>query len=49
MACGETCLRPYPIWIAADGIVRLVDHDTGNKVARLAPDFRTLLEDNVHG
>ncbi len=38
-----------PIWIAADGTVRLVDHDNGNSVVRLAPDFRTLLEDNVHG
>ncbi|WP_197701648.1 hypothetical protein [Micromonospora echinospora] len=37
------------IWIAADGIVRLVDHDNGNKVARLASDLRTLLKDNVHG
>ncbi|WFR73852.1 SMI1/KNR4 family protein [Prescottella defluvii] len=38
-----------PIWIAADGTVRLVDHDNGNTVVQLAPDFGTLLADNVHG
>ena len=37
-----------PIWIAADGSVRLVDHDRGGAVTRLAPGFRSLLEDNVH-
>jgi hypothetical protein len=37
-----------PIWIAADRTVRLVDHDRGGQVVQLAPDFRTLLEDNVH-
>ncbi|WP_433606658.1 SMI1/KNR4 family protein [Prescottella agglutinans] len=37
-----------PIWIAADGTVRLVDHDSGKTVVQLAPDFRSLLEDNVH-
>lgn len=37
-----------PIWIAADGTVRLFDHDNGNAVVELAPDFRSLLEDNVH-
>ncbi|MFI1194907.1 SMI1/KNR4 family protein [Micromonospora sp. NPDC020750] len=37
-----------PIWIASNGAVCLVDHDNGNKVVQLAPDFKTLLEDNVH-
>jgi hypothetical protein len=37
-----------PIWIAADGTVRLVDHDNGNPVVQLAPDFRSLLADNIH-
>ncbi|CAM2771264.1 SMI1/KNR4 family protein [Prescottella defluvii] len=37
-----------PIWIAADGRVRLVDHDNGGETVELAPDFRTLLADNVH-
>lgn len=36
-----------PIWIAADGSVRLVDHDNANTVVRLAASFRTLLEENV--
>jgi hypothetical protein len=36
-----------PIWIAADGRVRLVDHNNGNEVVPLAPDFRTLLDVNV--
>lgn len=37
-----------PMWIAADGTVRLVDHDRAGDVVRLAPDFRSLLVDNVH-
>ncbi|MFC9517476.1 SMI1/KNR4 family protein [Nocardiaceae bacterium NPDC056970] len=37
-----------PIWIAADGSVRLADHDNGGETVALAPDFRTLLADNVH-
>lgn len=36
-----------PIWIAADGTVRLVDHDNGDEVV-LAPGFAALLADNVH-
>jgi hypothetical protein len=36
-----------PIWIGSDRAVRLVDHDNGDVVV-LAPDFRSLLEDNVH-
>jgi hypothetical protein len=36
-----------PIWIAADGRVRLVDHDNGDEVT-LAPGFAALLADNVH-
>lgn len=35
------------IWIAADGSVRLVDHDNANTVVRLAASFRTLLAENV--
>ncbi len=37
-----------PIWIAADGTIRLADHDRGGAVTRLAPSFRSLLEDNFH-
>ncbi|PTR30687.1 hypothetical protein C8K36_102540 [Rhodococcus sp. OK519] len=37
-----------PIWIAADGRVRLADHDNGGETVELAPDFRTLLADSVH-
>lgn len=36
-----------PIWIAADGSVRLADHNNGNTVVSLAPSFRVLLESNV--
>ena len=36
-----------PIWIAADGRVRLVDHDNGDEVT-LASGFAALLADNVH-
>ncbi|MDF2992325.1 MAG: hypothetical protein K0S37_2839 [Microbacterium sp.] len=38
-----------PIWIGADGRVRLVDHDLGNEVVDLAPSFRALLAENVDG
>lgn len=36
-----------PIWIAADGAVRLQDHDNGETVM-LAPTFASYLEENVH-
>ncbi|AIY19002.1 SMI1/KNR4 family protein [Pimelobacter simplex] len=36
-----------PIWIAADGPVRMLDHDSG-RVDALAPDFRTFVAENVH-
>ena len=35
-----------PLWIGADGVVRLADHDNG-RVVELAADFRSLLDDNV--
>lgn len=37
-----------PIWIAADGAVRLLDHDRGAAVVTLAPSFRAWVAENVH-
>lgn len=37
-----------PIWIAADGAVRLHDHDCGAEVATLAPSFAAWAAENVH-
>jgi len=37
-----------PIWIAANGAVRILDHDRGAEVATLAPSFAAWVAENLH-